>query len=110
MENKFNDLKPLYSCKKSYAFQMKLEKMLLHWRGNLADQNKQQPREINMRVMYHDLSVCNKPLTDTCQYCSTSRANQVFKIEGLSASVSFLPFPLPPLSFFGSRFTSRVVK
>ena len=57
MENKFNDLKPLYSCKKSYAFQMKLKKMLLLWRGNLADQNKQQPREINMRVMYHDLSV-----------------------------------------------------
>ena len=27
----------------------------------------------------HDLSVWNKPLIDTCQYCSTSRANQALR-------------------------------
>ena len=42
MENKLNDLKPLYSRKKSFAFQKKLKKMLLHWRVNLVEQNKQQ--------------------------------------------------------------------
>ena len=35
---------------------------------------------------------------------------QVFKSRGLSASVSFLPLPLPPLSFFGSCFISRAAK
>ena len=29
---------------------------------------------------------------------------------GLSASVSFFPLPLPPLSFFGSRLISRAIK
>ena len=53
MENKFNDLKPLYSRKKSFAFQKKLKKMLLPWRVNLADQNKHQLQEIKMRVTYH---------------------------------------------------------
>ena len=89
-------------------------KMLLHWRANLADQNKQQPLKINIRVTYHTVhSVGNKPLIDTaCQHCSTSRANQAlrslmanagFQNRGvLSASVSFLPLPLPLLSFFGS--------
>ena len=32
LDNKLNDLKPLYSRKKSFAFQKKLKKMLLHWR------------------------------------------------------------------------------
>ena len=32
------------------------------------------------------------------------------KSRGLSASVSFLPLSLPPLSFFGSRFISRAAK
>ena len=32
------------------------------------------------------------------------------KSRGLSASVSFLPLPLPPLSFFGSHFISRAAK
>ena len=50
--NKLNGLKPLYSRKKSFAFQ-KLRKMFWRRRTNLADQNKQQPREINMRVTYH---------------------------------------------------------
>ena len=46
LENKLNDLKHLYSRKKSFAFQKKLKKMLFLWRANLADQNKQQPQEI----------------------------------------------------------------
>ena len=57
-----------------------------------------------------------KPLIDTCPYCLTSRANQalrslanvVSKSRGLPTSVSFLP--LPPLSFFGSRFISRAIE
>ena len=53
MENKLNDQKPLSSRKKSFAIQKKLKKMLLPWRVNLADQNKQQPQEIKMRVTYH---------------------------------------------------------
>ena len=54
--------------------------MFLHWRANLADQNKQQPLKINIRVTYHTvLSVWNKPLIDTCQHCSTSRANQALR-------------------------------
>ena len=55
--------------------------MFLHWRANLADQNKQQPLKINIRVTYHTvLSVWNKPLIDTCQHCSTSRANQALRL------------------------------
>ena len=117
LENKLNGLKPLCSRKKSFAFQKKLKRMLWHrraMRANLADQNKQQPREINMRVTIHDLSVWNKPLIDTYQCCSTSWANQALrslaKSRGLSASVSFLSLPLPLLSFFGSCFISRAVK
>ena len=53
LENKLNDLKPLYSRKKSFAFQKKLKKMRLPWRVNLADQSKQQPQEIKMTVTYH---------------------------------------------------------
>ena len=77
LENKLNDLKPSFSRKKSLTFQKKSKKMLLHWIANLADQNiKQQQLKINMRVTYHTvLSVWNKPLIDTCQHCSTSRAN-----------------------------------
>ena len=51
MENKLNDLKPLYSRKKSFAFQKKFKKVLLHWRVNLADQNKQ-PQEDACHVPY----------------------------------------------------------
>ena len=56
----------------------------------------------------HDLSVWNKALIDTCQYCSTSRANQAlrslvnagFQNRGvcLQAFPSF-PFPSPLLHF-----------
>ena len=124
LENNLNDLKPLFSRKKSLTFQKRSKKMFLHWRANLADQNKQQPLKMNIRVTYHTvLSVWNKPLIDTaCQHCSTSRANQAlrslmanagFQNRGvLSASVSFLPLPLPLplLSFFGSCFISRAAK
>ena len=54
--------------------------MFLHRRANLADQNKQQPLKIDIRVMYHTvLSVRNKPLIDTCQHSSTNRANQALR-------------------------------
>ena len=53
LENKLNDLKPLYSRKKSFAFQKKLKKMLLPRRVNLAQQSKQQLQEIKMTVTYH---------------------------------------------------------
>jgi len=76
IKNKLNDLKPLFSRKKSLTFQKRSKKMFLHWR----DQNKQQPLKINMRVTYHTvLSVWNKPLIDTCQHCSTNRANQALR-------------------------------
>ena len=41
------------SRKKNLTFQKRSKKMLLHWRANLADQNKQQPLKINIRVTYH---------------------------------------------------------
>ena len=81
LENKFNDLKLLFSRKKGLTFQKRSKKMSSpSWRANLADQNKQQPLKINIRVTYHTvLSVWNKPLIDTCQHCSTSRANQALR-------------------------------
>ena len=112
-----NDLKPLLSHKKSFTFQKRSMKMLLHWRANLADQNIQQPQKINLRVTYHPWLLSMKQtfnLIDTCQYCSTSRANQSLqscmftdecrfsKSRGLSANISFLPLPLPQFPVFGS--------
>ena len=44
MENKLNDLKPLFSSKKTFTFQKWSVKMLLLWRAKLADENKQQPQ------------------------------------------------------------------
>ena len=90
--------------------------MFLRWRANLADQNKQQPLKINIRDTCH---VRNKRLIDKCQHCSTSQANQALrslanagflKSRGLSAGVSFLPLPLPQLSFFCTCFISRAAK
>ena len=120
LENKLNDPKPLFSRKKSLTFQKRSKKMFLHWRANLADQNKQQPLKINIRVTYHTvLSVWNKPLIDTCQHCSTSRANQAlrslanagFQNRGvcLQAFPSF-PSPSPHFLFFGSCFNSSAAK
>ena len=93
--------------------------MFLHWRANLANQNKHQALKINIGVRYHTvLSVWNKPLIDTCQCCSTNRANQALRLltkacrflksRDLSTSVSFLPLPL--LSFFGSCLISHAAK
>ena len=48
LENKLNDLKPLFSHKKSLTFQKRSKKMLLHWRANLADQNTGAPN-VNFR-------------------------------------------------------------
>ena len=75
--------------------------------AKLADQNKQQPLKINIRVTYHSvLSVRNKPLIDTCQHCSTSRANQAlrslanagFQNRGVCLQ-SFPSFPSPSPTF-----------
>ena len=106
LENKLNDLKPLFSSKKSLTFQKKSKKMFLHWRANLADQNKQQLK-INIRVTYHTvLLVWHKPLIDTCQHCSTSRANQKlrslanagFQNRGVCLQ-AFPSFPFPSSHF-----------
>jgi len=88
-------------------FQKRSKKMFLHWRANLADQNKQQPLKINIHVTYHTvLSVWNKPLIDTCQHCSTNRANQAlrslanagFQNRGVCLQ-AFPSFPSPPPHF-----------
>ena len=101
--------------------------MFLHWRANLADQNKQQPLKINIRVTYLTvLTVWNKPLIDTCQHSSTNRAKQAlrslanagFQNRGVClqafpsfpssspdfhflALVSFLARPKPRIPFLG---------
>ena len=109
LENKLNDLKPLYSRKKSFAFQKKLKKMLFPWRVNLTDQNKQQPQGIKMRVRYHTWPLSMKqlkPLIDTCKYCVTSRTNQAlrslanagFQNRGVCLQ-PFPSFPSPSLLF-----------
>ena len=127
LENKLNDPKPLFCRKKSLTFQRRSKKMFLHWRANLADQNKQQPLTIDIRLTYHTvLSVWNKPLIETRQHCSTSRANQAlcslanagFQNRGVClqafpsfpspsphfhflALVSFLARPKPRIPFLG---------
>ena len=67
LDNKLNDLKLLFSSKKSFTPQKRSKKMLLVWRANLVSRT------------IHDLSVRNKPLVDTSQYCWTSRANQALR-------------------------------
>ena len=55
----------------------------------------------------HDLSAWNKPLIDTCQYCSTSRANQVLRLlvnlgfqnRGVCL-LAFPSFPSPSFIFW----------
>ena len=69
LENKLNDLIPLFSRKKGFAFKKR--------RVNLADQTKQQSQRVSRTI--NDLSVWNKPLIDTWQYCSTSRTNQALR-------------------------------
>ena len=55
LENKLNDLIPLFSRKKGFAFKKR--------RVNLADQTKQQSQRVSRTI--NDLSVWNKPLIDT---------------------------------------------
>ena len=71
LENKLNNLKHFYSRKKCFAFQKKLEKMLLHWKVNLANQNKQQPQEDACHAPYMTSQYQTNlwPLIDTFQYC-----------------------------------------
>ena len=87
--------------------------MLLHWR---VKKKTTAVRCVSRTI--HDLSVWNKPLIHTYQYCSTSRANHALRSLAnagfqnrracLQAFPSFLPLPL--LSFFGCRFIFRAVK
>ena len=111
LKNKLSDLKPLFSHKKSLTFQKRSKKMFLHWTANLADRNKHQPLKIDIRVTYHTvLSVWNTPLIDTCQHCSTSRANQApnagFQNRGVCLQ-AFPSFPSPSPHFHFSRGQNR---
>ena len=91
-------------------FQKRSMKMSLHWRANLADQNTQQPQKINLRVMYHPWLLSMKQtfnLIDTCQYCSTSRANQSLHVCSLAnASFQNRGVCLQTFPFFPSPFPS----
>ena len=116
LENKLNNLKHFYSRNKSFAFEKKLKKMLLHFQVNLANQNKQQPKEDACHVPYmtsqYETNLWSTHvnivrLAEPIRHCVRWRT-QVFKIKGFVCK-RFLPSP-PPLSFFGSRFISRVVK
>ena len=108
LENKLNNLKHFYSRKKSFGFQKKLRKMLLHFQVNLADQNKQQPQEDACHIPYMtSQSETNLwPLIDTFQYCSTSWANQalcsLFRFQNQGVCLQAFPsFPSPsPLFHF----------
>ena len=91
LENKLNDLIPLLSRKKSFAFQILLTRL---------------NNNHSMRVMYHDLLVWNKPLIDTWQHCSRSRANQLLRLLANAGFQNrgdclqaFPSFPSPPPSF-----------
>ena len=94
--------------------------MLLHWRANLADQNKQQLLKINICVTYHTvLSVRNKPLIDPCQHCLTSRANQAlrslvnagFQNQGVCLQAfPSSPFPSPSPHFHFLALVSFLVR
>ena len=93
---------------KTFAFQKKLKKMLLPWtRINI---NCRKLRCVSRTI--HDLSVWNKPLIDTCQYCSTNRANQALRSLANAGFQNrrvclqtFRSFPSPSLSFiFWSSF------
>jgi len=45
--------------------------------GKILSTRINNTQNVSMLHTIHDLSAWNKPLIDTCQYCSTSRANQV---------------------------------
>ena len=103
MENKLNDLKPLFSRKKSLTFQKRSKKMFLHWRANLADQNKQQPLKINIRVTYQALrSLANAGFQNrgVCLQAFPSFPSPSPHFHFL-ALVSFLARPKPRIPFLG---------
>ena len=97
LENKWNLLKPLFCCKKSFAFQKK--------RANLADQNKQQQQRAchvpDMTSQYEtnlwSTHVNIVRLAEPIRRCVRWRT-QVFKIEEFVCK-RFLPSPPPPPSF-----------
>ena len=107
LENKLNDLKPLFSRKKSLTFQKRSKKMSLHWRANLADQNKQQPHkliyvsptipssqyETNLWSTHVNIIRLAEPITRCVRW-----RTQVFKIERFVCK-GFLPSPPPPPTF-----------
>ena len=107
LENKLNNLKHFYSRKKSFAFQKKLKKILLHFQVNLADQNKQQPQEDACHVPYmtsqYETNLWSTHvnivrLAEPIRRCVRWRT-QVFKIKGFVCK-RFLPSPPPPPSPF----------
>ena len=102
--------------------------MLLQWRANLADQNKQQPQKINMSVTYHTKPLSMKQTFNRLMsILFASRANQAlrslanvgFQNRGVCqafpsfflppspaplsflALVSFLAWPKPKIPFLG---------
>ena len=101
LENKLNDLKPLYSRKKSFAFQKKLKKMLLPCRVNLADLDMTSQYETNLWWTHVNIVRLAEPIRRCVRW-----RTQVFKIEGFVCK-RFLPsppHPLPHLSFFWFSF------
>ena len=91
--------------------------MLLQWRANLADQNKQQPQKINMSVTYHTKPLSMKQTFNRLMsILFASRANQAlrslanvgFQNRGVcQAFPSFFPPPSPLFHFWLSFHFSR---
>ena len=107
LENKLNNLKHFYSRNKTFAFEKKLKKMLLHFQVNLANQNKQQPKEDACHVPYMTSQYETNlwPFIDTFQYCSTSWANQalcsLFRFQNQGVCLQAFPsFPSPSFIFW----------
>ena len=83
--------------------------MLLPWRANLADHVSRTIPSSQYETNLWSTHVHIVWLAEPIRRCVRWRT-QVFKIEGFVCK-RFLPSPpLPPLSFFGSRFISRGAK
>ena len=108
-----------FSRKKSLTFQKRSKKMLLHWRANLADQNKQQPLKINIRVTYqyrprsmkqtfdrHMSTLFEKPSQSDAAFAGERSFS---KSRGLWSFICkrFLPFFPTPSPLFYLRHFSR---
>ena len=102
LQNKLNNLKPvpLYSRKKSFVVQKKLKKMLLHWRVNLANQNKQQPQEDACHIPYmtshYETNLWSTHVNIVRLAEPIRQRMQVFKIEGFVCKRFLLSPPPPP--------------